>query len=421
MTIAARLFHEKAPGQDRLVFLGPDDELLEIWFDALHRPNLMGNVHQARIDQVFSSQNRAMARLKNGEVISLRLRKNDRRLVVVGAILPVTIIAAPRHGKPWQAVVGARLVTDNMVLLVGQVNQTDSIQLSSRIKGNHRHYLTERLMAETRLVLPPGYGIILRRNGVNLSDFGAAVTSLLKMWQAGTQTLGEDKLGLIFDAGDLLTRARRLVGNLPVINDPIMAHDLSMALDDVIAEAMLAKCQLTCGGHLWCEQTHAIWSIDLDGNGVGDLDRLCSEAANEIPRQIRLRGMSGPILVDVPRLPRSSTKRFLTKLQDVLDNDPRQPEYRGITRGGLVELQVPHGEMALSDVMRDQPAQDALSGLRFAMHRPGFHAVTLAVSPAMASWLEGVGKSARDQLDKPLQLSVWPDEAKGQTVRILDR
>ena len=55
------------------------------------------------------------------------------------------------------------------------------------------------------------------------------------------------------------------------------------------------------------------------------------------------------------------------------------------------------------------------------MHRPGFHAVTLAVSPAMASWLEGVGKSARDQLDKPLQLSVWPDEAKGQTVRILDR
>ena len=81
---------------------------------------------------------------------------------------------------------------------------------------------------------------------------------------------------------------------------------------------------------------------------------------------------------------------------------------------------MPHGEMALDDVMRDQPAQDALSGLRFAMQRPGFNAVTLAVSSAMSSWLEGIGKLARDQLDKPLKLSVWPDEAKGQIVRILD-
>lgn len=420
MTSAVRLFHEKAPGQDRLVFLGPADELLEIWFDPLHRPNLVGSVHQVRIDRVFSSQNRAMASLKNGEVISLRLRKNDRRLVIAGAILPVTIVAAPRHGKPWQALVGARLVTDKMVLLVGEVDQADSIQLSSRINGNHRQHLTERLMAETGPVLPLGYGIILRRNGVNLSDFGAAVTALLKMWQGGKKTLAEGKLGLIFDAGDLLTRARRLVGNLPVINDPVMAHGLSMTLDDVVAEAMLEKCQLTCGGHLWCEQTHAIWSIDLDSNGVSDLDRLSSEAANEIPRQIRLRGMSGPVLIDVPRLPRGLAKRFLTKLQDALDDDPRQPECLGLTRGGLIELRVPHGEMALADVMWDQPAQDALSGLRFAQQRPGFHEVTLAVSPAMASWLEGVGKLALDQLDKPLKLSVWPDEAKGQIVHILD-
>ena len=420
MTSAVKLFYEKAPGQDRLGFLGPDDRLLEIWFDSLHRPNLMGNVYQARIDRVFLSQNRAMASLKNGELISLRLRKNDRQAVIAGAVLPVTIVAAPRHGKPWQASVGARLVTEKMVLLVGEVDQSNVIQLSSKIRGNQRRHLTERLMAETGPVLPLGYGIILRRNGLDLPDFGAAVTALLKMWQAGTKTLAEGKLGLIFDAGNLLTRARRLVGDLPVIDNPMIAHDLSMKIDDVVAEAMLAKCQLPCGGHLWCEQTHAIWSIDLDGNGVDDLDRLCGEAANEIPRQIRLRGMSGPVLIDVPRLSRGLAKRFLTQLQAALDDDPRRPECLGVTRGGLIELRVPHGEMALDEVMRDQPAQDALSGLRFAMQRPGFHTVTLAVSPAMASWLGGVGKLALDKLDKPLKLSVWPDEAKGQIVRILD-
>ena len=108
MTRAVCLFYEKAPGQSRLGFLGPDDQLLEIWFDALHRPNLMGSVYQARIDRVFPSQNRALASLENGELVSLRLRKHDRQLVIVGAVLPVTIVAAPRHGKPWQASLGAR-------------------------------------------------------------------------------------------------------------------------------------------------------------------------------------------------------------------------------------------------------------------------------------------------------------------------
>ena len=308
-----------------------------------------------------------------------------------------------------------------MVLLVGEVDKESAVQLSSRIKGNHRQHLTERLREETGPVLPLGYGVVLRRNGMNLSDFGAAVAHLIKIWQAGTKPLSEGKLGLIFDPGDLLNRARRLVGNLPVIESTLMEHDLSMSLDDVIAEALLAKCQLPCGGHLWCEQTNAIWSIDLDGNGVDDLNKLCSEAANEIPRQIRLRGMSGPVLIDVPRLPRDLASRFITKLQDALNDDPRRPDYLGLTRGGLIELRVPHGEMALGDVMRDQPAQDALSGLRLAMQRPGVHAVNLAVSPAMASWLKGVGKLALDQVDKPLQLSVWPNEAKDQIVRILDR
>ena len=94
-----------------------------------------GSVYKARIDRVFSSQNRALASLENGEVISLRLRKNDRHLVIVGTILPVTIVSAPRHGKPWQALVGARVVTDKMVLLVGEVDQGKSFSVVKQNQG----------------------------------------------------------------------------------------------------------------------------------------------------------------------------------------------------------------------------------------------------------------------------------------------
>ena len=57
-------------------------------------------------------------------------------------------------------------------------------------------------------------------------------------------------------------------------------------------------------------------------------------------------------------------KKFRKALQDALANDPRQPDFLGMTRGGLLELQIAHGEMALDAVMQDQPAQDALAGLR---------------------------------------------------------
>mgnify|MGYP004363451059 FL=1 len=113
-------------------------------------------------------------------------------------------------------------------------------------------------------------------------------------------------------------------------------------------------------------------------------------------------------------------RRFRAQLQNELDDDPRQPEYLGVTRGGLLELRVPHGEMAPDMVMQDQPAQDALAGLRLAMRRPGFNSVTLSVSDKIADWLEGPGKPARCQLDKPLQLSVWRDEKEGQVVQILE-
>jgi hypothetical protein len=112
-------------------------------------------------------------------------------------------------------------------------------------------------------------------------------------------------------------------------------------------------------------------------------------------------------------------KKFRKALQDALANDPRQIDFLGMTRGGLLELQIAHGEMALDAVMQDQPAQDALAGLRLVMARPAFQPVTLAVSQAMASWLEGAGRPALDQLDRQLQLVVWSDDTQNQAAHII--
>ena len=421
MSGVVKLFYETAPGQNRLGFLDENDSVLEVWFDAVHSPNLMGMVYQARINRVFLSQNRATASLIDGEIVSLRLHRRDMDFVVSGMVLPVTITAAPRHGKPWQGVIGARIATKEMVLLVDLPDSAGVVQLSSQINGDQRKNLLARLKAEVEPVLPSGFGIILRRGGSNLSDFGTMATALVETWQAGKKTLDAGHLGTIFDAGDLLARARRLLGNVTVINDPSIGTEMSAILDETINSACVPKWRLACGGHLWCEQTHAIWSIDLDSNSAKGVDRLYDEAAIEIAKQIRLRAMSGPVLVDVPRCSPRRANRFRINFQKALNDDPRQPEYLGITRGGLIELRVPHGEMALGAIMRDQPAQESLAGLRLVERHRGFDEVTLAVSPAMAEWLNGPGRHALCQLDRPLRLAVCLESDQHQEAYIIGK
>jgi hypothetical protein len=414
-----KLFHEIAPGQTRLGFFGKDDRLLDVWFDPRHRPNLIGSVHNIRIDRVFPTQSRAAGRLEDGVQVSVRLRKADAAVAMTGAVLPVTITAAPRHGKPWQAMIGARLASAGMILLIGLPKGAAATGLSSRIPVEQRGALKARLAAEAMAELPVGFGVILRRNGVDLPDFASEVSRLVGIWQKSASDLPKNQTGVIFDGGGLLARAKRLAVDVMVLDDPADAVAMSCLLDDAIAAAILPKTPLACGGHLWCEQTHALWSIDLDSNGVTDFDRLFDEAASEIARQIRLRAMSGPVLIDVPRMAIPKGKKFRKALQDALANDPRQPEFLGMTRGGLLELQIAHGEMALDAVMQDQPAQDALAALRLVMAQPPFQPVKLAVSQAMANWLEGPGKPARDQLDRQLQLVVWSDDTHNQTAHIL--
>jgi Ribonuclease G/E len=306
-----------------------------------------------------------------------------------------------------------------MILLIGLPEGAATTGLSSRIPVEQRAALKARLAAEAMHELPAGFGVILRRNGVDLPNFASEVSRLVGIWQTSATEIPINQTGMVFDGGGLLARAKRLVGDVMVLDDPTREIEMSCLLDDVIAAAVLPKAPLACGGHLWCEQSHALWSIDLDSDGVSDFDRLFDEAANEIARQVRLRAMSGPVLIDVPRMAIPKGKKFRKALQDALANDPRQPDFLGMTRGGLLELQIAHGEIALDAVMQDQPAQGALAGLRLAMAQPAFQPVKLAVSQAMAIWLEGPGRSALDQLDRKLQLVVWSDYTHNQAAHIL--
>jgi hypothetical protein len=117
--------------------------------------------------------------------------------------------------------------------------------------------------------------------------------------------------------------------------------------------------------------TPALTAIDLDGAASsaarGEKARL-QFAANraalpDLARQIRLRNLSGAILVDFAGLPARRRAALLEDLEKSLAPDPVQPRLLGFTRLGLAEILRPRTSPPLHEVLAG-PHAAGLAALR---------------------------------------------------------
>lgn len=113
-----------------------------------------------------------------------------------------------------------------------------------------------------------------------------------------------------------------------------------------LEEALLKRVWLKSGGYLVIEPTEALTVIDVntgkyDGSkNVEETFALINrEAAQETARQIRLRNLSGIILIDfINQKDRQAAKELLEELRSLCKDDPVPVRVVDITALGLVEL-----------------------------------------------------------------------------------
>ncbi len=112
-------------------------------------------------------------------------------------------------------------------------------------------------------------------------------------------------------------------------------------LEDEIVEALNRTVKLPNGGEIHIEQTHAFVTIDVDSGSHegGAVNSLNEEAAHEIARQIRLKNLSGKILIDFAG---SSEYRYMRSLMDILSSDladdPCRARVLGLSKAGNIEM-----------------------------------------------------------------------------------
>lgn len=134
-------------------------------------------------------------------------------------------------------------------------------------------------------------------------------------------------------------------------------------VDEAFDAALDPRVPLVGGGSLVIEPTEALVAIDVDTGDRGERDKAGAvravnlAAAAAIAAQIRLRNLSGLIVVDFVHM-RGKADRQATvdALREAVRDDPSEVEVGGMTRFGLVELVRRRQWPSLAEQLLDRPA-----------------------------------------------------------------
>ena len=146
---------------------------------------------------------------------------------------------------------------------------------------------------------------------------------------------------VIVDSQALAARLRALQVRLDVVAE---AFDDALASEiDALSEMVV---ELPGGARIAIHPTPALVAIDVDGGAAvaGARDRQGHhQALNQavipaLARQIRLRNLSGAIVVDLAGMPIRRRIALAPSLTAALANDPLQPRFLGFTALGLAEI-----------------------------------------------------------------------------------
>jgi ribonuclease G len=186
-----------------------------------------------------------------------------------------------------------------------------------------------------------------------------------------------------------------------------------------VASLLAARLTLASGGALTIEETAAATMIDVDlgsarpkGGAARGALAVNLEAAEEVARQIRLRGLAGPIVVDfIGMRGRLERDRMRAALAAALGDDA---EILGWTRLGHLELVRTRREAPLASLLFERTpeggrmktaltvALEALRALARAAAATPPRAAVLTLHPEVAAMLDGAAHAARRELEQRL-------------------
>jgi Ribonuclease G/E len=305
----ALILAEASPGEVRTALL-LGGRLTEAWVERPARPDGVGDLHRGRVVAISAAMSGAFVALAGNET----------------GFLPESAASAPRQPIK-QAVQEGQLLG----LRVTRAAQAG--------KGPRLSALLTDAEAALIAAAPAGAPRLVARGPCAIQRLAARYPQAV----------------IRLSGAALVARLR------PVLGDRVQAQHgavFDAVFDEAIEGEFAALAEnavaLPGGGVLHIQTTRALTALDVDSGGAGDgLARFNEIALPEIARQIRLRNLSGAILLDVAGLSAKRRQALLEPLTRLV----------GLTGLGLVEMVRDRIHPTLIEMLHT-PLAEGLAALR---------------------------------------------------------
>lgn len=348
---------------------------------SVQNQELLNNIYIGRIENIVSNINAAFVRISKEQKCYLSLedvkspiftkRLSQKKVLSIGDELIVQVIKDSIKTK--DPVVSTKLTLSGTYCVLTIDNVTLSI--SKKITGEKRASLQDILKEIQTQAETHQFGIVLRTNAAEVpketvfADVQQVIEQFIKLksesiHKTAFSVLVKEKEAYIrklksLDLSSLdgiytddRTIYETIQTELPYLKDNFLHfyEDKMISLKVLynisgsIEELLKKRVWLKSGANIIIEQLETMTVIDINsGKNISKNEyAICAinkEAAVEIARQLRLRNISGMIIIDFINMKSKKQMQEVTDvLKEALKNDPIPSDFIDVTKLGLVEV-----------------------------------------------------------------------------------
>lgn len=384
------------------VALTSDGELIEFGVEHSTMRGLVGNIYKGKVENVLSGMKAAFVNIgleRNGflyvgESLVDSGRLKDSREPTKLNVSPGDVIMC-QVVKEQFGLKGARLTTD--VTLPGYflvlLPSSNFFGVSRKIEDDERRTYLEDYV---KTLCPQNMGFIIRSAADKASndDIEREAKKLVRLWNKIKSDYEKSQLkSLVFRDVELLEREIRDTFSEDVDCVVVNDADLAVGLENKVGNAKIEvydgvrnifaeygiseqvnklsdrRVDLGNGAYIIIDRTEALTVIDVNtGKFVGGKDledtvfKTNAVAADEIARQLRLRNISGIIVIDFIDMTIYEHKEAIVeRLKTALKSDRLKTSAVEMTALGLVELTRKKSRLPVDEFMLS-PCKECMGG-----------------------------------------------------------
>lgn len=353
-----------------------DNVMQEIHVEA--DESILSAIFMAKVKNISKNINAAFVELLDGQMAFLPLEdvkdcsflpSIDGRLRE-GDEIPVQVIKEAVKTK--DPVVTTKLSVNGAYAVVSLDKRKSGFQFSRKLSADKKHELRDALSG---IELPADYAYVVRTGAGELTDFSVLFKELHYLISQMDEILLRAKTRTCFSCIyqgvpsyiDFLHHIsnidyEEIVTDIPNVYEALQVHYKGnkairlyqdafplkklYSIETKMEELFSKKIYLKSGGTIVIEYTEAMTVIDVNtGKCIAKKDKdtlnyqINLEAADMIARQLRLRNISGIIVVDFINMESEEYKaKLIQELKKLLKKDSVSCNYVDITGLGLVEI-----------------------------------------------------------------------------------